>query len=175
MPFSSLECKDKIGDWIQEINPKEVMDVGPGCGTYSDLFRKKTNAVWIGLEIFYPYVQQFNLKSKYDGIIISDARFYDWGSEQGLDLTIIGDCLEHMDYADAIKLVEKISRSSKNLIVSVPLGRSPQGEHNGNEFETHVSTWTMDHLKTIGYRGYVIKDLIKGKEIGAIWLESTEA
>ena len=42
MPTSDVELKDWALEKIKSLNPKSVVDIGPGEGTYSDLARQHT-------------------------------------------------------------------------------------------------------------------------------------
>ena len=77
MPTSSTENKNIAKLWIDELNPKHILDIGVGKGTYSELARTPEQT-WTGIEAYYPYVQEFDLDGKYDDVIIGDARYIDY-------------------------------------------------------------------------------------------------
>jgi 2-polyprenyl-3-methyl-5-hydroxy-6-metoxy-1,4-benzoquinol methylase len=105
-----------------------ILDVGAGSGQYgrnlNDKF--KINA----LEIYEPYVEQFNLKSIYDNVIIGDIRNF---STKGYDYVIMGDIIEHLTHEEATEVLNSIKCK---YMFAVPY-KMKQGEVNGNIYETH--------------------------------------
>jgi len=143
MPCSALEGKEFIKQWFDKQGIEIVLDVGVGQGTYRDLLGDKYK--WIGIEVFAPYVEMFGLNKKYDQLIIGDVRIIELPDA---DCIICGDILEHMLKEDVIKFLEK-TKKFKHMVVSLPLGSWPQGEVNGNSYETHLSEWTMREAEEI--------------------------
>lgn len=144
MPFSSNLCKAEIRDWLRELHPATILDIGAGSGVYSRLFRPILPwATWSALEIYAPYVDRYDLKQHYEQIIVDDvldARI----KPNAFDVVILGDVLEHMAEEDAAAALRRAwSWASKAVVVSVPLGHCPQGPSEGNEHEAHISEW--DH------------------------------
>lgn len=160
MPFSSESGKKFTSEILQKISTKyfpnkqdfNILDVGPGIGTYSSLYRNLLPGKWTCCEIWRPYVVNFDLTKKYDDVIICDIRFAELGS---YDITFLGDVLEHMSKEDAIDVVNRLLKVSKFVIISIPIGHYPQGEYEGNPFEAHVKDdWSdkevkesFDHIK----------------------------
>lgn len=114
------------------VNSK-ILDVGPGYGTYGNLLKPEYTNV-DAVEIWQPYVEQFNLRSIYQNIYISDILNFDYSTYNYL---ILGDVLEHISLSDAQLLISNITSSNKQCLVAVPY-MYPQGEHDGNIFETHL-------------------------------------
>lgn len=167
MPTSSPENKEIVLQWKQAIKPSVVVDIGVGEGTYAKLARdfENNDEIWLGIEIFYPYVTQFNLEKLYHQIIISDVRYLDLGLvHTNPDLVIIGDVLEHMKKDEAKEVIERLLWWSKNVIISVPLLHFEQGEHFGNPFETHVDHW--GNIEMTEFLGDRLKDNKEGDVLG---------
>lgn len=105
-----------------------ILDVGAGSGQYgrnlNDKF--KINA----LEIYEPYVEQFNLKSIYDNVIIGDIRNF---NTKGYDYVIMGDIIEHLTFEEATEVLNGIKCK---YMFAVPY-KMKQGEVNGNIYEAH--------------------------------------
>jgi hypothetical protein len=116
-----------------------VVDVGPGCGVYSRLFRSLLGDVpWTAIEVWAPYVRQYILNDLYDRIVIGDIRYLDIKKVGEDGVFLFGDVLEHMTIDDAVEVVENASHHARLMVLSVPIGCWPQGEVDGNVFETHV-------------------------------------
>ena len=98
-------------------------------------------------------MEKYKLDSKYDEIIIGDARRVELPEA---DLIIFGDVLEHMEKSEAIDLIKK-SDKYKHVIASVPVGYWPQGPIDGNEHETHKASWTMRELEEVLFPEFTMK------------------
>ena len=135
MPESYGYYKQDVKTYLQKHVPIEhkILDVGPGRGTYSELLRDfgyKMDCV----EIWEPYIHEFNLKNKYDNVFLGDIVDF---NISGYDFIILGDVLEHLTIQDATELISKIYESGKRCLVAVPYTME-QGEYYGNVYETHL-------------------------------------
>lgn len=180
MPTSDAEGKDWSLERFRRHLPGTVTDIGPGEGTYAKLFRPVYEGVWwTGIEIHKPYVAKYKLKSSkarkmYDEIHVEDAR----ESEAHLfhrDLVICGDVLEHMPPEGAVTLLARIADGPEdaegawNILVSLPIVESTQGEVDGNPHEAHVHQWTADEMDDVlaSLGGNV--DSFRGSTLGCWW------
>jgi hypothetical protein len=143
---SAQNGKAESAQWVLDQNIKTALDVGPGRGTYSDLFQEhgisldKLDAV----EVWEPYVVKHNLASKYTNVFIEDIRKFD---NFDYDLIIFGDVLEHMTKEEAISVWNKASNQARYAIISIPTVHYPQGEADGNPYEEHVKDdWTAQEV-----------------------------
>ena len=138
MPTSYPLYKDSVRNWVLNNIPLDakILDIGAGCGTYSDLLRGygyKMTAV----EIWETYIQKYNLKDKYDNIYRMNVLDLNASFFEDFDFCILGDILEHLNIEDAQNLVETIIYYDCKIIVAVPY-QMEQGEHEGNTHETHL-------------------------------------
>lgn len=132
---------------LKELNPDSMLDIGCGAGTYADLFaREFPNAYRIGVEVWEPYVEQFDLGSKYDHLIIEDVR--DMEPWPHADVVVLGDVLEHMPESDALDVWDEARRVAYRAVyLSIPIVRYPQGALEGNPHEIHVKEdWTHEEV-----------------------------
>ena len=144
---SDRENKDKAVEWINEVYPDRVLDVGAGIGTYA-IMAKKPDQHWTALEVFYPYVNMFNLRNLYDEVVISDVRFVDFNKLGRFNLIILADMLEHMTKAEAIKVIEEAQAHTDRLLICFPIVHQDQeAGHEGNDFEGHVDHWTVEEME----------------------------
>lgn len=180
MSYSLKSGKEQTLAWFianqEQINT--VVDIGPGSGTYIKLIKEDAKccvtARWIGVEIWAPYIEQFQLQSRYDEIINADVRTIDWKVIQP-DVVIAGDVLEHMTKQDAVALVDQILAVAKTLIVSIPIRHMPQDEHTyENPHEAHVKD-DWNHDEVLSTWGHYIKDSyrksVKSK-LGVYWMSA---
>ena len=146
MGYSNPENKPWAKEKIIELSPTTVRDVGAGQGTYLNLIREGIGAGVIvnAVEVWQPYIDEFNLINRYDKLFAIDVREMD---SFGYDLVILGDILEHMSEEDAVALWEKISKQAKYAMISIPIIHYHQDAINGNPYEVHVEEdWTMERV-----------------------------
>lgn len=135
MAKSYPHFKTEAIEYILRNNPKDVLDIWPWDWQYSDLILAKkpdTNMYWV--EIFEPYIEKYNLNDKYKNIIVEDV--CNIVSFADTDFVILWDILEHIQPERAIILVDKLFTEAKDFIIAVPYNY-PQGEFEGNIYETH--------------------------------------
>jgi len=146
MGYSNPENKPWAQQKIIELRPTTVLDVGAGQGTYLNLIREGLGAGVIvnAVEIWQPYIDQFDLLSRYNKLFPIDVREM---TNFGYDLVILGDILEHMSESDAVILWEKISKQAKYAMISIPIIHYHQDAINGNPYEVHVEEdWTVERV-----------------------------
>ena len=162
-----MELKPEIKKWLEELNPQTVVDIGPGQGNYAKLAKKKGQH-WTGIEVFAPYVTEYDLNSLYDTIIIGDACYIE-DAQFMADVVIAGDVIEHMTREDAEDLIHKALSQAKHMIISIPIIHWPQEPREGNWFEKHLHHWTYEDMKEL--LGDRLVDSVKGKKLGAFLIK----
>lgn len=134
MPYSYHFFKEEVKQHILtqlSINPStRILDVGVGCGTYSDLLQVPMD----GVEIYPPYIERFGLLDKYVNLIQDDICNIDFKDKY--DYIILGDVLEHITTDKAQDLINRIDECGIKCLVAVPYHYF-QGEWEGNVYETH--------------------------------------
>jgi hypothetical protein len=176
MGGSIKQGKDTIVKWLKdETSVTRILDIGAGCGTYYDLFVNEINLFktchWIAIEAWEPAVIESKLQEKYNSVIIEDVREINWDSLDHIDITFMGDVLEHMTKEQAIDLVDKVMTVSRIGIISIPTKHWPQGAVGGNPFEIHVKDdWTHSEVMDT-FQKYIIEGINHGK-IGTYLLNS---
>jgi hypothetical protein len=148
MPTSHSQGKDVALNWYRQIAPKTVVDVGAGSGTYARLMRPADNgqAMWVAVEVWHPYIDQFDLFASYDFVFLRDARELR-ASEFKADLVIFGDVLEHMTCGEARSVLAAARVHAANIIVSIPVLHLDQDDVNGNPYERHVDHWSYEQMR----------------------------
>lgn len=146
MAHSLPEGKAWLAERYLAIDPLDVVDLGVGSGTYSDLLRPLSRGMtrWYGYEIWLPYVEAYQLRQKYSTLILGDIRETNYFLTA--DLIIAGDVLEHMAKPEALDVIRKAKAAAPHLFVSLPIVHYPQGAVGGNPHETHVHHWTHDEM-----------------------------
>lgn len=154
MSYSLRTGKAETLKWFQdnEARIKKIVDIGPGSGTYINLIKEENNccssAHWIGVEIWKPYIEQYNLERRYDQVLNQDIRNVDWAALGQISAVIAGDVLEHITKEEAIVLVDKILSVADTLIVSIPIVHMPQDDHTyENPYEAHIKDdWSHEEV-----------------------------
>lgn len=138
MPTSYPLYKDSVRNWFLNHVPLDakILDVGAGCGTYSDLlsgYGYKMHAV----EIWEPYIKQYDLNNKYSCVYKENILKMPFDLLDTYDFFILGDVLEHLSVEDAQWLMNFLKIKGKRYLVAVPYIME-QGEYEGNIYETHL-------------------------------------
>lgn len=157
MSGSSYRGKNWITDKLKKIKNlfqvREILDIATGSGTYSNRYKNLfQDSNWTGIEVWEEFVHKYDLKSKYDQLIVHDARTFDYATLPRIDIAFAGDVLEHMTKEEAVALVDAVLKNSKCLIVSLPVVYWPQDEIEDNPYEVHVKPdWSdKEFLETFG-------------------------
>lgn len=175
MPQSEFEGKK----WIFEqyyylsnmLHIRSVLDIGVGCGTYANLLRDcRKDTHWTGVEVWAPYITEFNLEQRYDEVVVADIRYLDFNRIRRPDCVIAGDVLEHMSQQDAVGVLNNLVNLARFVVVSVPIVHMPQGAWGGNPFEEHVED-SYSHERLMRILPHV-QDFSRGQRIGSYILSS---
>lgn len=161
MPTSDAENKPWARDLIRRLAPRVVVDIGAGDGTYARLARGHTDARWVAVEAWGPYVTEYGLDDLYDLVVLGDVRYLDLAAvHPDPDLVIVGDMLEHLDAEQVEPLVRRLQAWTPHLLVSVPVLHLEQGAVGGNWLETHRSEWGYGQMRDL--LGPGVTDSIEG-------------
>ena len=157
----------------EAVSIRNVVDFGCGEGTYRRLLGPHLpGARWTGIEVWQPYVDQFDLRSQYDSLIVQDCRSVDCLALAPVDLAIFGDILEHMTGDEAASVVERALAVAPLVVISIPVVHFPQGPTGGNPYEAHVKD-DWDHYEVMrtfpGVSAFFIHD-----HIGVYFLTGTK-
>ena len=136
MPYSYTLYKEEVKQHFLDNLQRDIriLDVGPGCGTYSHLLKEHFPNI-DAIEIFENYIHQFDLKSKYNKVILGNVM--DFEDISNYDYIILGDVLEHLSISDAIGLMNIIRYFDILCLVAVPYNYE-QGTYMDNVYETHL-------------------------------------
>jgi len=171
MPTSYPLYKDSVRNWILNNFPYEtrILDIGAGCGTYSDLIRGygyKLDAV----EIWEPYITKYDLKNKYSWVYERNVMNMPFNVLEAYDFYILGDVLEHLSVEDAQWLLSYLRLKGKKFLVAVPY-QMFQDEYEGNKYETHLQPdLTPDVMK----QRYPELELLYGNEFYGYYINKKQ-
>lgn len=110
--------KRDIRNYLREKYDKNatVLDIGCGSGTYYYLLKDYFNII-DGVEGDKNVIEGANLEQIYNKVFNIDACDFKFDF---YDIIIIGDCLEHIEFSKALKLVEYLYSKCQELIIVVP-------------------------------------------------------
>lgn len=135
MPTSYKFFKNEVKEWFKNNVPANtrILDVGAGEGTYGKLLAHLEYDI-DALEIWAPYVNEFELWNYYNVVYDGDIRTFDYSN---YDFLILGDILEHLTAEEGQKLIQDVKNTGKQCLVAIPY-MMEQGTYEGNTYETHL-------------------------------------
>ena len=73
--------------------------------------------------------------------------------EKSFDCVLASDVIEHLTKEDGQKLIKVMENlATKKVIIFTPNGFLYQPAHDGNEYQKHLSGWSVKEMKNLGYR-----------------------
>jgi len=173
MPSSRPELIPFIINFVMELQPRSILEVGTGFGKYGFLFREYLD-IWgaaanparlqrsgwqvriDGIECFAPYISSLQ-REVYDRIIIGDAQV-EIDRLGSYDLVFLGDVIEHFPKTAGGILLDKCrAHAERAVLVTTPNYFHAQGPEYGNERETHHCLWTAEDFASYpGSQCYVV-------------------
>jgi hypothetical protein len=152
MPFSHPAGKPSTIAWIKSLvdqgEVSTIIDVGAGSGTYLKLLQQHRVKVprIVAIEVWEPYVERFNLRERYDEVVMADiGELFLWPMG---DLAIFGDVLEHLPMDVAGEVWKRAMEEYRFIVAAIPL-RWQQKAINSNPYEEHRSVWRMRDVRAL--------------------------
>lgn len=159
MPLSNPWHLPAVLHFVAALQPKSVLDVGVGTGTYGFMIRQHMDIAherllpsqWEllidGLEIFEPYRNPL-WSFAYNSVFVGDAR--ETLPQRGnYDVIVCNDVLEHLAKSEAVKLAETMLRHAPVAIITTPNFDCPQDNWGGNEAERHLCVLRAHDLPSV--------------------------
>jgi len=144
----------KLDTWIRENTLGSKVVVEFGAGFFQNLSFIDNNIKKIGIEIWYPYIQN----AKYNECIkiFGDIRNYkSLINENDMDCALLCDILEHFDKEIAISLIKDIMNSFNKTLLMIPEGKHDQTKdvtgYEAHTYQTHRSTWYTIDIEKLGF------------------------
>lgn len=149
MPSSSHLQVSDILEWVVQLRPERVLDVGVGTGKYGFLCREALDnpmstvprkMTLHGIEGYPDYIGPLQ-RLVYDEIAIGNCLDVLERNTNRYDLALFIDVIEHFEKEDGYRVLERLLEVSRNVIVATPYGFAPQDDIFGNPLEIHRSGW----------------------------------
>ena len=129
-----------------------LLDVGCGADSPVRHFRRRIPRL-VGVDGFAPSIEMSRARGIHDEYFCAELLAIDsLFSERSFDCVLASDVVEHLPKALGLELIAKMERIARNrVIIFTPNGFVAQGEHGGNVLQRHVSGWTVEEMKAMGY------------------------
>lgn len=166
MPGSAVEGKDMVKQFVVQHDLRTALDIGPGEGTYWYALQGTSMQQMDGIEAWGPYLNTYDLWSKYKHLWIADAYYFNWDKLQPYDLVLLGDVLEHMSEEHGKEVIAKAAEKGAYVVLSLPIYVYHQGwGDGGNWFESHLVQYSHDSVMEL-LKDYEVLETFQGEIIG---------
>jgi len=129
-----------------------------GAGRYSYIKQIDKSIKLTAIDLFDPSIGFANENRVYDFYIKGDVKkLNDIIPPKSFDTVVAFDLIEHLTKEDGLILIKDMSNVAKNkIIIYTPNGFLPQPAHDNNPFQEHISGWSFDEMKKLGFKVYGI-------------------
>ena len=140
----------------------KILDIGIGHGQWAFILRsqKYGRPYIIGVDPYQPYIEWANRVGLYNELHNTTAQNYLKENPEAItDYILICEVLEHDSRENSLKLLALLEERLKpggRIILSTPLGHSPEAPNDVNEFNMHLSGFTS---RDFTRRGYNVKEV----------------
>jgi len=139
------------------IDCESVLDLG--CGPSSPVQRCEKIKYSVGVEIFKPYLEESKRKkihTEYISKKIEEINF----SENSFDAVILIEVMEHLPKEIGLKIIKRAEKwARKKVIISTPNGYFPMGDVDSNQYQKHLSGWTIQEFSSLGFKSQGVSGL----------------
>lgn len=143
MPSSFVDSYAPIVKLLIELNPRMIIDIGPGWGKYGLACREYLPDLEYLAGLDVPQGRLTTQDAIYDFMYVGDARETISSFYKGYNVALLIDVIEHMTLDDGHELLRTIRKAGCRPLVSTPKVFTEQHDKN-NPFETHVSHWDWE-------------------------------
>lgn len=131
---------------------RRILDVGCGYSSSIRLIRKGSYAV--GLDFYKPYLLKSKRALIHDDYVLGDARALPFKSDS-FGCAVAIEVLEHLPKHEGSKMIVEMERCASKLILTTPNGFLPTyAGPDDNPDEKHLSGWSANELKQLGFKVY---------------------
>jgi len=103
------------------------------------------------VETFKPYLEESKRKKIHTEYIEKKVEEVDF-PDKSFDAVILIEVLEHLPEKQGYEILKKAEKwAKKKVIVSMPNGFLPQKALDGNPFQKHLSGWSIETMKGLGF------------------------
>jgi predicted TPR repeat methyltransferase len=133
---------------------KKVLDLGCGAGVAAETLNQDKKSYFIGIDGYEPYLEICRKRGFYNELRKQDLRKISLESKS-VDTVLLLQVVEHLKKTEATQLIkESIKAAKQAVIISVPNGECFQDDYDDNKFHKHLSSWSSNDLKDMGFKVY---------------------
>ena len=140
------QLKKAVGD------SQSLLDLG--CGYPSPIKSFSSRLYSVGVDIFEPSIEKSKAESihnEYKKLNILDAG--NEFKERSFDCALASDVIEHLSKENGEKLIKIMEGlASKKVVIFTPNGFLHQPTHDENEYQEHLSGWSVQEMRDKGYK-----------------------
>ena len=127
-----------------------VLDLG--CGSRPFLGECPNVERIIGIESWFESCQTASHAHKYVGVAQAVLPSIPV-SRRSVDAVVLLQVLEHLPRAEGSRLLEAAEQiARRRVVVTTPNGYVSQGGYEGNPYQQHLSSWSIDDFISLGYQ-----------------------
>lgn len=130
---------------------RNVLDLG--CGKNSPLQYVHKNLRKVGVDYYSPYLDEAKRKNIHNTYIQEDLTKLTI-DDKSFDYVIFIEVIEHFKKEEGYKIIKDMERIAREkVIITTPNGFLPTSPSStDNPDEKHVSGWSVDEFKELGYK-----------------------
>ncbi len=127
-----------------------VLDVG--CGATSPL-RFLSCKRLVGVDAYQPDLDRARTAGTHDEFVLANARELKSHFAKGeFDACVALDVVEHFTKEDGIRFLHSLETiATRKVIIFTPNGFLPQSQNMAGDFQEHLSGWTPEEMRGLGY------------------------
>lgn len=139
--------------WIIDRSAKNILDVACGRGLPMMVLKQRMKFQRIeGVDLYEPYIYECKRLEIHDSYMISDVRKLPY-KNKSFDVVMALQVLEHLEKNESLKILDKLEKiAKKQVIVSMPIGKTYHPPADGNILQLHKSGFLPSELKDRGYK-----------------------
>lgn len=139
--------------WVIDKKAKTVLDLACGRGLPIRKIKSRMKIEYaVGVDLFKPYLKECQLYKLHNKYLCADIRKLPF-KEKSFDVVLALQVLEHIPKKDSWRILEKLEKiACKQVIVSMPIGKSFHPVVDGNKLQLHKSAFFPKELENRGYK-----------------------
>lgn len=131
----------------------KVLDVGCGGGTFGVMLRSFRSPESItGIDAFQPYIERCASLGIYNNLEQMDIKKGLPFDTNKFDNVYCIEVIEHLEYSDALFIIEELIRVGKRIVITTPTFFFKQPEIDGNPYQLHLSKIPIKYFKKRGFQ-----------------------
>ncbi len=140
---------------------KSLLDVGCGPGMMGGVIKRHHDIYTVGVDIFDPYLERCRREHTHDKLMRMDVKELPF-EDGSFDTVLCKEVIEHLEQNEALKLIGRMEAiARRQVIITTPVGHYAQHEYDDNPHQEHLSIWTPQDMRRLGYevRGVGVRNM----------------